>query len=122
MKVEHALADGISRNRKRLGMTQAELAEAIGVTEQFVSLLERGKRSATLDTVQALAEAFDLEVWELLRPSKTPERRRRDDATTHVTALLQAWPEHEQQELVKLLIALRRIASTRVPAKRKPRR
>jgi HTH-type transcriptional regulator/antitoxin HipB len=56
--------------RKRRGLTQAELAERIGVGQQTVSQLERNPDKATVERLlRALAE---LDVELVLRDKKSP--------------------------------------------------
>ena len=50
-----------------MGLTQAALAEKIGMQPETVSRLETGKRSVSLLVVASLAEALDLELHELFR-------------------------------------------------------
>jgi transcriptional regulator with XRE-family HTH domain len=115
MKSQRALAQGMRRVRKRLGMTQAELAEAADLHEQFVSQLERGARSATLDTVDAVAAALGVAPWELLHAG-TDEQPPASSAR-RVQQLMEAWPERDQGRLVRLLIDLRGLASS--PARKR---
>lgn len=52
----------VRKARTRKGLTQAELAAQIGVTRQWVGMLERGKPSVELDlTLKALA-AVDMQI------------------------------------------------------------
>jgi len=44
--------------REPMGMTQAQLAERMGVSVQTVNLLIGGKRSVTADTALSLAKVF----------------------------------------------------------------
>lgn len=44
----------LRRQRERLGMTQAQLAEAIGLSANFVSMMERGDRPVARRTVLAI--------------------------------------------------------------------
>ena len=40
----------IREERKKLNLTQAELAEAIDISDTYMGAIERGERSLTLDT------------------------------------------------------------------------
>lgn len=119
MKLTKILSDHVSRRRRQLGMTQEELAIASGVTEQYISMLERDKRAGTLDTVDALAKALGVKAWELFKPTAEdrfprflgrgrPEKHEGTDSI-RVEALLRMWTESEQETLVKLLVALRQL-------------
>src|SRR5579863_6219711 len=56
--------------RLRMGLTQAQLAEAAGLLQQYVSLVESGKQNVTLTTAQILAKVVNRDVRMLLaRPT-----------------------------------------------------
>lgn len=44
--------------REARGLSQADLARAIGVSQQLISFIESGERRATLANCQAMAEAL----------------------------------------------------------------
>ena len=48
--------------RRELGLSQAQLAERIGVSRKWVSEFERGKATAELGLVLRLLESLDLQV------------------------------------------------------------
>ena len=52
--------------RKKLGLTQEELAELADVTPQFVSFAESGKRAMRVDNIMKLAGALRVSVDYLL--------------------------------------------------------
>ena len=51
--------------RRERGMTQEDLAEAIGMSDRTVRNIERGSHPTTLATIGRLAEALGLPVKEL---------------------------------------------------------
>jgi len=59
--------------RKRARLTQAELAERIDVSPEFLSRVERGLKSPSLETVEKIAKALGLQVKELFQEG--PRRR-----------------------------------------------
>jgi putative transcriptional regulator len=52
--------------REGLGWSQAELAERIDISANYVSVLERGLKLPTLDTLVTLAQALSVPASELL--------------------------------------------------------
>ena len=58
-------ADLIGRRREELKLSQAELADRLNVTADFVGLCERGRRKPALDRVPAWARALDLPLGRL---------------------------------------------------------
>ena len=60
------LGANISRELKKLGITQGELSERSGVAASHISYMVRGQGNPTLDTLESLAGVFRLSVVELL--------------------------------------------------------
>lgn len=61
------LARRIRALRERRGLTQEDFAARCGISVSFASLLERGERSPSYETLLQVASALDLPLWELLR-------------------------------------------------------
>lgn len=49
-------------------MTQAELAEVVGVTRQTINSIERGRYDPSLELAFTLADCFDCRIEELFDP------------------------------------------------------
>lgn len=62
LKYSYAVAIKVRRRMQVLGMTQKQLAEALGCTQQHISVLLNGKVNMTLETLAKLEKAlqFDL--------------------------------------------------------------
>ena len=71
-EVGNALRRRFARNlrqfRRKKGMTQVELAEAAGLERSFISQIERGRFSVTLETVGALSAALEICPTRLIQP------------------------------------------------------
>ncbi len=52
------LGEVITMRRKRLGMSQEDLAEESGVDRSFISNVERGKRNPSLGAVKSIADGL----------------------------------------------------------------
>ena len=48
--------------RKKSGLTQSELAEKIGLSTNFIGMVERGERNTSVDKIFKLAKAFDIKL------------------------------------------------------------
>ena len=55
----------LAATRKEKKMTQTELAELVGVTQETISKLENGKRKLDINTAQKIAIAFEVSLDEL---------------------------------------------------------
>jgi transcriptional regulator with XRE-family HTH domain len=56
------------RLRIARGLTQEQAAERTGVSQQYISGLEQGRRNPTVLTLHELCGPLGAEPWELLRP------------------------------------------------------
>jgi len=66
-----SIGDIISSLRKEKGMTQADLAEKMNVTDKAVSKWERNLSCPDVNSIPKLAEILDVSVEELLNAQKT---------------------------------------------------
>ncbi len=67
----------IAALRQAAGLSQARLADASGMSPEFVSRLERGLKSASLLSLARIAEALGVEVQEFFRFESGPPSRKR---------------------------------------------
>jgi len=59
------LGPRLRRLRRELGVTQARMAEDLGVSPSYVNLLERNQRPLTAQLILRLAEAYEIDVRSL---------------------------------------------------------
>ena len=69
------IADRIKQLRKKKGVSQSQLAEAIGVKNNTVSTWERGTRKPDFDALQLLSNYFEVSFEYLLGSSDKEEAR-----------------------------------------------
>lgn len=69
--VAETVAFNIRKYRKHVGMTQEELASAIGTTKSAISKYELGHRFPDADTMEALANAFKISALFLIADENT---------------------------------------------------
>ena len=67
------LGETVGALRRERGMTQAQLAEAVGVSTRGVIRIEQGQTSLTVDVLWRLADALDLRVSALMRMAEDRE-------------------------------------------------
>ena len=71
------LAENMQRLRKQRGWSQERLAEKANMHRTFISLVERRGRNITLGAIEAIANALEVEVYELLTPSPSSDNQTR---------------------------------------------
>lgn len=103
-----ALGAHICLMRKSRGFTQAELARAIGVSQQAVFAYELGERRVSVLLLTKIARVFSVSVEELTgmaRPVRVPKRRVSPRAIRHAQRL-QALTKTEQRFVVRIIDTL----------------
>lgn len=65
MDVLISLGNRIKQLRKNLKLTQADLADKAGLSTNFIALLEKGKRSASVDTLLRISKVLKVELKDL---------------------------------------------------------
>ncbi|MCU4161392.1 helix-turn-helix transcriptional regulator [Acidiphilium sp. AL] len=73
MEIRDILARNLRLYRQLRGLSQEELAHRAGVDRTYVSALERSVYGVTIDLLDKLAVALDVEAADLLQRSKPSE-------------------------------------------------
>ncbi|MEA3030149.1 MAG: hypothetical protein QOG13_1474 [Sphingomonadales bacterium] len=68
MDMRKLVGRNAARLRREAGLTQEQLAERCGLSQQYLSDLERGKLNPTVVTLYELATALGVSHVELVRP------------------------------------------------------
>lgn len=103
-----ALGANICLLRKSHGLTQAELARAIGVSQQAVFAYELGERRVSVFLLIRIARVFSTSLEELAgmtRPLRVPKTRVSPRAKRHAQRL-QALTKTEQRFVVRIIDTL----------------
>ncbi|MYM88436.1 helix-turn-helix domain-containing protein [Rugamonas sp. FT82W] len=54
--------------REEMGLSQEVLAEKAGLHRTYIGQVERGERNISVDSMERLADAVGLQLWDMLRP------------------------------------------------------
>lgn len=75
-KVDYvAIGNKLRAQRKRLGYTQEQVAEAIGITPAFMGHIERGERGMALDTLLHLCNFYHITMDYLWSDTLPPDEQ-----------------------------------------------
>ncbi len=66
-KLLTVLSKNVKRLRETRGLTQEALGEACDFHPTFISLIERKQRNVTISTLEIIARALGVEVYELIK-------------------------------------------------------
>jgi transcriptional regulator with XRE-family HTH domain len=72
--LRQALAASVGRLMDEREWTQPELAKEADIAQSHVSRILSGEQSIGLDVIAAVADAFDVEPWELLMDEEATRR------------------------------------------------
>ena len=67
MDLKATFARAMRRLRHAQGLSQEELGEMSGLTRNYIGAVERGEYVPTLDTVEAIAKALEVDAPDMLR-------------------------------------------------------
>ncbi len=93
----------IKRYRKKMRMTQSQLAEQIGKTVEMVCQLENNIASTKLSTLEAIAHVFGIEPYQLLLPREYPDFETLPPELTDLMLEIQDQPKEFLESLTNLL-------------------
>ncbi|MDD2164370.1 helix-turn-helix domain-containing protein [Glaesserella parasuis] len=93
------IGQAIAKYRQASGLTQAQLAEILGISNDAVSRMERGKTIPTVLRLLELSEIFHCEVADLV----TESSNRSTDQAKVIEKLLQQLDSQQRSELLYLI-------------------
>ena len=59
------LSYNLKKNRKKSGLTQAQLAEKVGVSNHHIAMIEISRNYPTLELIERIAGVLNIEFYEL---------------------------------------------------------
>ena len=74
MSLREILARNLRRLRAERGLSQEELAHRAGVNRNYVGMIEREENAATVDMMEQLAAALDVDATDLIDPDAASDK------------------------------------------------
>ena len=102
----------IREERRRLGLTQEEVAARIDVSTTYIGYIERGERSVTLEKLALLAQCFRVTIDSLLKERPGPADPR-DKGMRAENKLYDLWESSSADERDLILSITETIVSWR---------
>lgn len=65
MKLRRLVARNLRRLRQKSGLSQEELADRAGLNRNYVGMIEREENSPTVDALEVIAKALNIDAAEL---------------------------------------------------------
>ena len=70
MNLIHIFATNVRKYRTEKGISQEALAELAGLHRTYISAVERERRNISIDNIENIAAALDVEPFKLLQDNK----------------------------------------------------
>lgn len=74
MDIREQVGQNVQRFRQQKKLSQEDLAFEAEIHRTYISGVERGVRNPTVTVLERIANALDVEVWELLKPPNRSSR------------------------------------------------
>jgi len=101
-----ALGNRVSTLRKEQYITQVQMAEMLGISQQLVAAYEAGGRKIPTSLVPTLAKLFAVSVEELLGITDTPSKRGPASTLQRQLEQVNNLPRSKQRLVIEMLDAL----------------
>lgn len=100
-----AFGERMAALRKAQGVTQVQLAETLGVSQQAITAYESGQRRVPISLLPALAEALGTTIEGVIGvdAKRSPAKRGPQPKIAQQLQPIQALPAAEQRAIVKVL-------------------
>jgi len=103
-----ALGQKVREARHRLGMTQQQLAERVACSPEWISKIERGRASPSLQCISSIGQVVGADLTVLLQPAPVATTSSSNGAMDKALSLLRALDQRNQHLAVYLMEALLR--------------
>ena len=110
--------------RQAAGMTQEDLAEATGTSVDFLSKLERGLNSPSLETLAAIVKALSLDPARILQAELDDRLLAADrlELETRAAHLMRDLDDRTLEALLEIMQTLKRLRDKPTGGSKSPRR
>jgi len=71
-RLQDIFVRNLKKHRRKCGFTQAQLAEKVNVSTHHIGMIELSRNYPTLELVERIANALDIEIYELFIDSLSP--------------------------------------------------
>ena len=105
MKVNYGLiGKRIKEHRQRRNLTQEMLAELIEVSPGYISLVETGRKQASLDTLLSISNVLNITLNELLVGNQIPLK---SDYNSEIAELMSGCNQYERRLMFEIIRTVR---------------
>jgi transcriptional regulator with XRE-family HTH domain len=100
------LGKSIAAYRKELGLTQTQLAEALGISQQLIAAYEAGSRKVPASMLPTLSKLFAVSLEQLIGLEAQPAKRGPASTLQRQIEQISLMPRSKQKFIIEMLEAL----------------
>lgn len=97
--ISQHIGDALAKYRKASGLSQAKVAELMGLSNDAISRMERGKIVLSIERLYEFAELFNCEATDLL----IVKSNKIEEQSQYLVKLLYKLQPQEREKLIKLI-------------------
>ena len=108
-EISNIVGHRIRNRRKKLGMTQEELAHLSECSPTYIGQLERGEKNVTVKRIAQISRVLDYplsELFEQVEGLTDTEENKKNNIPLRCYEILCSKPEKEQKKLLHLILEL----------------
>lgn len=106
MTINEMIGLRIKTMRLSRRMTQADLAKAIGQSPSSITMYENGKRNPDFETLEALADVFNVPLSSIVADSSRPSVLREDPQISIVSGMMESMTTEQKEQIVAIVRAV----------------
>ena len=107
------LGEKITLLRKKMNLSQVELAEKVGVSRDTIGKYERGDITPTVDKAKRIADTFGVSMDFLTSAEAEEKKNTMDRVMTRRVAELQELSDHDRDKILSIVDAFIRDTKTK---------
>ncbi len=93
------IGKNILNQRKYLGLTQAQLAELVGLENETISRIESGKYNVSISSLERFTQALQIDISDIVRANSENIPSQAES----IAVLLQDLDEEEKERVLKIV-------------------
>jgi transcriptional regulator with XRE-family HTH domain len=100
--IREILAKNLREHRRKCGFSQEKLAEKVGISTQYLAMIEIARKFPASEVLERLAEAMDINVYELFLIDHSPRKELELIRKEIISEIKQTFSEVVEQALISV--------------------
>jgi len=109
MKIINIISNNLRKYRKKQNLTIEELSELSGLSPNFISDIEREKKSPSLNTIEKLCSALNIQFHNLFIPEKINLQIDECKTFDQFIKTIRDFPDEKKEKIIKLVLTLEKL-------------